>query len=225
LTRLVKEGPKGEGAQRNLGSPELWAELTRVSAAWVMGALGQRVANILLDLPGFSDFRKMLNLGGGHGIFALYIVNQHPAMKGTVFDRGPVAGVAREFIHQYGMEDRVDVAAGDYMTDDIGQGYDLIWASSTLNFAKWDLDALIKKIYDAVRPGGYFVSFQDGMTHEHTKPDTMLGHLADQLITGVDFSLDQGAVAESALRCGFRWVRSRTIQTPMGAMDMDIAGR
>jgi hypothetical protein len=61
------------------------------------------------------------------------------------------------------------------------------------------------------------------MTHEHTKPDTTLGHLADQLTTGIVFSLDQGAVAESDLRCGFRWVRSRTIETPMGPMDMDIA--
>ncbi len=223
LTRLVKEGPQGEAAERNLGSQELWAELTRISAAWATGALGQKVAGILSDLPGFLDFRKMLDLGGGHGVFALYIVNRHPAMKGTVFDRAPVVEVATEFIHKYGMEDRVDVKAGDYMTDDFGQDYDLIWACSTLNFTKWDLDALMKKIYRSVKPGGYFVSFQDGMTHEHTKPDTMLGHLADQLITGVDFSLDQGMVAESALRCGFRWVRSRTIETPMGPMDMDIA--
>jgi len=223
LTRLVKEGPKGEGAQRDLGSPELWAGLTRTSAAWAMGALGRKVAGMLSRLPGFSDFTKMLDLGGGHGIFALYIVNQHPTMKGTIFDRGPVVEVAREFIHKYGMEDRVQAAAGDYMTDDIGQDYDLIWASSTLNFAKRDLYALIKRIHRAVKPGGYFVSFQDGMTHEHTKPETMLGHLADQLTTGIDFSLDQGAVADAALRCGFRWIRSRTIETPMGPLDMDIA--
>jgi SAM-dependent methyltransferase len=223
LTRLVKEGPQGEAAERDLGSQELWAELTRTSAAWAMGGLGQKVAGILSRLPGFLDFRKMLDLGGGHGMFALYIVSRHPTMRGTVFDRAPVVEVAREFIHKYGMEDRVDVTAGDYMVDDIGQDYDLIWASSTLNFAKWDLDALLTRIYRAVKPGGYFISFQDGMTHEHTKPDTMLGHLADQLTTGIDFSLDQGAVAESALRCGFRWVRSRTMETPMGPMDMDIA--
>jgi len=190
---------------------------------WATGALGRKVAEIISGLPGFSGFKKMLDLGGGHGIFALYIVSRHPFMKGTVFDRAPLVEVAREFIHKYGMEDRVDVAAGDYMTNDIGRDYDLIWASSTLNFAKWDLDALMKKIYRGVKPGGYFVSFQDGMTHEHTKPDTMLGHLADQLTTGIDFSLDQGVVAESVLRCGFRWVRSPTIESPMGLMDMDIA--
>jgi hypothetical protein len=71
--------------------------------------------------------------------------------------------------------------------------------------------------------GGYFISFQDGMAHEHTKPETMLGHLADQLKIGVDFSLDRGFVADAMIRCGFRSVRSCTIDTPMGAMDMDIA--
>jgi len=166
-----------------------------------MGALGKKVAGILSGLHGFSDFKKILDLGGGHGMFALYIVSEHPTMKGIVYDRPEVVEVARSFIERYGMANRVTVVAGDYMTDDIGQDYDLIWASSMLNFAKWNLDVLIAKIYEAVKPGVYFVSFQDGMTHEHTKPDTMLAHLADQLATGVDFSLDQGAVADSALRC------------------------
>ena len=223
LTRFVKEGPEGADGEQNLASQELWAKVTRISAGWVTGAVGRMVAGIISELPGFSGFEKMLDLGGGHGLFALYMVAQHPSMKGTVFDRPPVVDVARHFIGKYAMDDRVDVAAGDYLKDDIGTDHDLIWASSTLNFAKWDLDALIQKIYAAVKPGGYFVSFQDGMTHEHTKPDIMLGHLADRLRSGVDFSLDQGTVAESALRCGFRWVRSRTLETPMGPMDMDIA--
>ncbi|MCF8143052.1 MAG: hypothetical protein K9N21_03935 [Deltaproteobacteria bacterium] len=67
LTRLVKEGPGGEEAARDFSSQELWTGLTRVSAAWAMGALGQKVARMLSALPGFSDFKKMLDLGGGHG--------------------------------------------------------------------------------------------------------------------------------------------------------------
>lgn len=121
------------------------------------------------------------------------------------------------------MADRVTVAASDYMIDDIGTDYDLIRACSNPNFAKWVLDALIKRTYRAAKPGGYFVSFHDGMTHEHSQPDTLLGHPADRLITGIDFSMDQGSVAESALRCGFQWVGALTIQIPMGPLDMDIA--
>ncbi len=73
-------GPIGESAEKDFVSQELWAELTRTSAAWPMGTVGPKVAEILEELPGFSGFEKMLDLGSGHGIFAFYIVNQHPTM-------------------------------------------------------------------------------------------------------------------------------------------------
>lgn len=222
LVNLVKEGPASLDSDETLGSEERWAEAARASSGWVFGEVGQEISRILSRLDGFSSFEKMLDLGGGPGIFALYIVNMHPNMKGVVFDRPAVVEVAGEFIREYGMEGRVDVRAGDYTSDDIGRDYDLVWASATLNFVKDGMDPFLGKIYDALKPGGYFASFQDGMTHEGTRPDVMLGHLADTLRTGLDFSLEQGFVADAALRCGFRSVRSRTIETPMGALDLDI---
>ena len=85
------------------------------------------------------------------------------------------------------------------------------------------MDALLRKVHGALNPGGYFISLQDGMTHEGTRPETMLGHMIDVLQTGVDFRLDQGFVAEAALRNGFQSVRSRTLDTPMGTLDLDVA--
>ena len=70
---------------------------------------------------------------------------------------------------------------------------------------------------------GIFAAFQDGLTHERTRPATVLGHLADTLSSGRDVFFDQGEIAEAMLRCGFRSIRSRTVETPAGAMDLDIA--
>lgn len=47
---------------------------------------------------------------------------------------------------------------GDYLQDSIGEGYDLILASSTLSFARHDMDSLMKKIYNALNPGGVFIN-------------------------------------------------------------------
>lgn len=102
-------------------------------------------------------------------------------MTGVVFDRPVVAAVANELIREYGLQKRVSAKEGDYLVDDIGTGYDLIWACATLNFARHDLDTLIGKVHDALNSGGVFIAFQDGMTHERTQPDTMLGHLGDAL--------------------------------------------
>ena len=111
----------------------------------------------------------MLGLGGGPGLVGIAIVTSHPSMKGIIFDRPAIIKVAETFIKEYEMEERMDVLAGDYNCDSIGEGYDLIWASNALNFARHDLDSLMKKIYDALNPGGVFISFCEGLTHERTK--------------------------------------------------------
>ena len=223
LADLIRMGPPAADEAGDIADESLWAEGAKSGAGWVLGGMGRKIAGIVSALPEFPGFKKMLDLGGGHGVFTLYMVSEHESMKGTVFDQPAVVKAAEEFIREYELQDRVTVMGGDYLADDIGSGYDLIWASSTLNFVKYQMDEMMKKIYDALSSGGIFISFQDGMTHEQTRPDTMLGHVSHALTTGLDFCLDQGFVADAALRCGFRSVRSRSLETPMGTMDMDIA--
>ena len=74
----------------------------------------------------------------------------------------------------------------------------------------------------ALNPGGVFISFHDGLTHERTKPETMVLAWLPTAVMGNDFGLDQGFIADSMLRVGFKSVRSRTLDTLMGPMDLDI---
>ena len=219
---LIKNGPSSEPSPE-LESQEFWADLTKATAQWVFGRIGRTIADIVSGLPGFSEFQKMVDLGGGHGIFTLYILDAHPSMEGVVLDSPAVVAKAQEFSRKFGLEDRFQARPGDYINEDIGGDYDLVFASATLNFAKDRLEELIAKVHQALNPGGYFISFQDGMTDERTKPEVMLGHLLDSLGSERDFIFDQGVIAEAMLKNGFRQVRSRTITTPMGPMDLDIA--
>jgi len=224
LPAMIRSGPGLATGAPDISSEALWAEATRASAAWVTtGEVGTKMAAMLAELPEFPGFRRMLDLGGGHGMFTLYFVQAHPEMTGVVFDRPAVVSVAEEFIKKYDMESRVSVMAGDYLTDSIGGGYDLIWACSTLNFALPDIDPLVTKVFDALNPGGLFIAFQDGLTHEGTRPEVMLGFLAETMRLDRDFSFRQGQIADAMLRCGFRSVRSHTIRTAMEEMDLDIA--
>ncbi len=225
VPELVRNGPPPADPSQDPASPELWAQWARAGAQWALGEMGQTMAGIVSGLPGFADFRHMLDLGGGHGIFTLYIIDAHPSMRGAVMDRAPVLEAAEEFSRRFGLGERFRAVPGDYIQDDIGEHWDLIFASATLNFAKDRIDELFGKIYRAIKQGGYFISFQEGMTHENTQPDTMLGHLLDSLKSEQGFSFKQGFLAEAMLRAGFRQVSSRSIDTPMGVMDLDIARR
>lgn len=221
LSTLVKDGPPPR-PEMGAESEEVWAQMAVTMANYERSGIAQQVAKIIEELPEFPSFRKMLDLGGGPGLYGIAIVSAHPCMKGVIFDRPAIAKVAQTFIKEYEMEDRTEVLGGDYLQDSIGDGYDLIWASATLNFAKHDIDPMIKKIYDALNPGGVFVSFSDGLTHERTKPELMVISWLSMALTGQDMGFDQGFIADSMLRVGFKSVRSRTLDTPMGPMDLDI---
>jgi SAM-dependent methyltransferase len=222
LSRLVKEGAPQHSPEADMGSEEMWVQFAASLANYERAGVAQQAVEFVSELPEFLSFRKMLDLGGGPGLVGIAIVASHPSMKGVIFDRPAIIKVAETFIKEYEIEERMDVLAGDYNGDSIGEGYDLIWASNTLNFARHDLDSLMKKIYDALNPGGVFISFCEGLTHERTKPGFVVTSMMSIALMGQDMCFDQGEITDSMLRVGFKSVRSRTQDAPWGAADLDI---
>jgi len=222
LPKLVKEGPPPPSPEMDMGSEEMWAQFTVSMANYERAGVAQQAVEVVSELPEFTSFKKMLDLGGGPGVVGIAIVASHPSMRGVIFDRPTIIKVAETFIKEYEMEERMDVLAGNYNGDSIGERYDLIWTSNTLNFGRHDLDSLMKKIYDALNPGGVFISFCEGLTHERTKTDFVVLSMISIALMGQDMCFDQGEIADSMLRVGFKSVRSRTLEAPWGAADLDI---
>ena len=222
LSRLVREGPPTSSQETDMGSEEICVQAAFL-ANYELAGIAQQMAKIVSGLPEFPLFRRMLDLGGGPGVIGIAIVASHPSMKGVIFDKPAVVKVAENFIKEYEMEDRIKVLGGDFNHDSIGEGYDLIWASGTLYFAKKDIDSILKKIYDALNPKGLFISLHEGLIFERTKPDIMALSWMPTALMGQDMGFDQGFIADSMLHAGFKSVRSRTLETPIGPMDIDIA--
>jgi predicted TPR repeat methyltransferase len=120
------------------------------------------------------------------------------------------------------MADRVTVMAGDFSTDSIGQGYDLVWTSFALNFFRNDLDPIIRKVHDALNPGGVFVNLAESLTDERTQPTTMINQM---LLSRSDLMFDEGEIAQSMLRVGFKSVHSRPLTDlqPHGPVMVEVA--
>lgn len=164
----------------------------------------------------------MLDLGGGPGLFGIAIVASHPGMSGVIFDQPAVVKVAQSFVREYGPDDRMEVMGGDYTIDPIGEGYDLVWAKNTLNFARDDMDSMVANIYDALSSGGVFISCAEGLTHERTRPDKHVTSMISLSLMGQDMCFDKGEIANSMLWAGFKSVRSHTMDTDWGPIDLDI---
>jgi len=217
LSRPIREGPPP--TQEMTFSEEIFAE----EYASIERTCNAQLIDIVTKLPEFPSLRKMLDLGGGPGLIGMAIVATHPSMKGVIFDLPPMVKVAEKFIREYGMEDRMGVIGGDGFRDPIGEGYDLVLACSSLQSYSDKLDYIVKKVYDALNPSGVFISYFIGLTHERTKPEISVLSSISMALAGYDVGFDQGFVADAMLRAGFKSVHSRTLNTPLGPMDLDIA--
>jgi predicted O-methyltransferase YrrM len=125
--------------------------------ASIRGAL-QDTVEVIAGLPEFKDAKRLLDLGGGHGLYSIAFAQRNPSLEAVVFDLSQVVEISRGFIKDYGMEARVNVMEGDYLKDDLGSGYDFIFTSHSLFYQPREtLEGSLKKVYNALKDKGVLV--------------------------------------------------------------------
>ena len=99
---------------------------------------------------------------------------------------------------------------GDYLTDDIGSGYDLVLAIATLSFVEQEMAGLMKKLYKAMNPGGVLLCYSEGIERDGSGPwDMMLGWLPYNM-QGYNLGVKKNEITEAAMAAGFRSAEKRT---------------
>ena len=120
-----------------------------------------------LDLTGRS---RVLDIGGGSGIYACSIVAHHPHMNATVMEQAPVDRICSALIAERGCSDRVDVAVGN-MFDGLPQTCDVHLYSNVLH--DWDVPEvkqLLARSHEALPAGGLLVIHDAFINADKTGP-------------------------------------------------------
>lgn len=121
-----------------------------------------------IDLAGVS---RVLDVGGGSGAFAMAFVRAATGISAVVFDLPNVLPLARSYIESEGFAAQVTVAAGDYLHDDLGSGFDLVFLSAIVHSnSEAENRRLIQKAAAALEPGGQVVVVDWIMNDERTEP-------------------------------------------------------
>ena len=151
-----------ETAVRDGGPPgTIYEWFDEEPARWETAQRGFRAAASVVvdgvagavDVPAGSN--RLLDVGGGHGLFAIELCRRHPDLSATVFDHPAALEVARTEIEAAGLDDRVAVAGGDYWTDDLGSGYDVALVFNVIHAHDGDENRrLFERVGEAVSPGG-----------------------------------------------------------------------
>lgn len=116
------------------------------------------VAEDILDAYPFGQHVKLLDVGGGNGTFLSAAARRFPNLKLMLFDLPGVARLAVERLKDANLQARSEVAAGDFCTDELPRGADVI----TLVRVVHDHDdalvrTLLRKIHAALPSGGRIV--------------------------------------------------------------------
>ncbi|WP_290624575.1 methyltransferase [Archaeoglobus sp. UBA230] len=151
LEKIVKEGPV------RVDRAKFFSESVIHSMAQhsLLGEL-QKTVEVISKYEEFRRARRLIDLGGGHGLYSVAFTKLNPKLKAVVFDLPEVVKRGREYAEKYGAE-RVEFVAGDFFKDDIGSGYDIVFSSynpSGKNIG------MIYKIKNALKTGGIYVNKQ-----------------------------------------------------------------
>jgi predicted O-methyltransferase YrrM len=101
-----------------------------------MDCRGRVLAPALADAVRDAGIRRLLDIGGGSGVYAIAIVEACPAAEATVFEAAPVDGIARRTIAAAGLSTRATVVTGDMFSDPWPTAHDTHLFSNVLH--DWD---------------------------------------------------------------------------------------
>lgn len=179
LQTLRTDKPTGFSANK-LGKP--WAEsmLDDTFAGEFTGTMdcrGMYVGPAMAAGLDLKQHHRLLDIGGGSGIYSCCIAAAHPHMRATVFDRPPVDRVTRKSIAKRGFSERVGVVAGDMFAEALPDRYDVhLWSNTLHDWAGPTVKELVEKSFAALPPGGMIVVHDRHLNREKTAPLPIAAH-------------------------------------------------
>jgi hypothetical protein len=137
-----------------------------------MHSLSTFTAEALADAYDFGRHSRLLDVGGGSAAFPIMLCQRYPDLSATVFDLSHVCDIATGKIKMAGLVESIDTVAGDFQADEaLPAGYDAALLSNILH--DWDEETcriLLRKIHDALDPGGALIVCEVMLNPERTGP-------------------------------------------------------
>lgn len=106
----------------------------------------------------FSPYRRLLDVGGGPATHSITFARKNPELRCVVLDLPGPIGIAREEIAKASLEERIEARAGDFLADELGEGFDVVYISNIIHMlGEAQTRALIEKSRRALAPGGVLI--------------------------------------------------------------------
>jgi precorrin-6B methylase 2 len=161
LLEVLRTGKPSEWASSKKRKP--WAQAMEDDSfarefTGIMDARGLYLGPALARQLDLRAHHRVLDIGGGSGIYACCLVAAHPHLRATVFEKAPVDRVSSQCIARRGFSDRVSVIAGDMFATALPAGFDAhLWSNALHDWDAPTVKALLAKSFAALPPAGMVV--------------------------------------------------------------------
>jgi hypothetical protein len=166
LTQVVRTGISAHPEEINeRGEEWLFSFIT------AMHDRGKKQAPEQLKNVDMSGINSILDIGGGSGAYSMEFVSKKPEVTATVYDLPSVVPITNQFILKEGYSGKIKTHTGDYTTDELPAGFDLVFLSAVIHSNSFAVNKdLIKKCYSSVNENGKIIIQDWIMNNDRTKP-------------------------------------------------------
>jgi len=190
------------------------SRMSRNHGAFILGMhnLAALKATAVVDKIDLRGINKALDLGGGPGTYSIEMVAR--GVHVTLFDTPGTLKIARGVINRSGVNKKsIDLMEGDFLRDDIGSGYDLVFMSQIIHsYQEEDNIGLLKKCGKALNRGGRVVIQEFLVSEDRTRPFNSALFAVNMLVNtegGRTYSPEE--MKKWLMRTGYKNVRRKAV--------------
>ncbi len=130
-----------------------------------------RQAPAIVSMINLKGVKRVLDVGGGSGAFSMAFVRARKGIAAVVFDLPSVTTLTNGYIDAENLGDQISVVAGDYTTDPLVAGFDLVFMSAVIHSNSSTINGqLFKKAFEALNSEGRLVVLDYIMNDDRTSP-------------------------------------------------------
>ena len=167
LTDAVRKGSSVVVHDPVVGSGVNWLEA--FIAAMHMRATRQAPA--IVKLINLKGVKRVLDVGGGSGVFSMAFVRARKGITAVIFDLPNVINLTKGYIDAENLGSLISVVGGDYTVDPLVNGFDLVFMSAIIHSNSPEINKqLFRKAFEVLNPDGRLLVVDYIMNDDRTSP-------------------------------------------------------
>lgn len=182
-------------------------------------------APLVVKRLGTAGVRRVLDLGGGSGVYSIAFAKASPEVQCEILDLPEVVPLTAEYVAKAGVAAQVHIRPGNMLESDLGTGYDIILLNAICHmFSEEQNRELFRRARKALLPGGRLV-VQDFILNDGKTGPAQAALFSLNMLVGTEggASYSGAEYVEWMRAAGFAAMRRIELPGPSGLM-IGVAG-